>query len=58
MTVLIFVKSITVLADALKWHYIRSTGSGEAWTVVYYLLAGFKGIALFLVLMLIGSGWR
>lgn len=58
MTVLIAVKAVTVFADAIKWHYIRSTGSGEAWTVIYYLLAGFKGIALFLVLMLIGSGWR
>jgi len=57
MTVLVCVKATTVLADAIKWHYIRSTGSGDAWTVIYYLLAGFKGVALFLVLMLIGSGW-
>jgi len=57
MTVLVIVKATTVMADAIKWHYIRQTGSGEAWSVIYYLLAGFKGVGLFVVLMLIGSGW-
>ena len=57
MTFLLVVKVMTVYCDALRWHYIRWTGSGEAWSVFFYFFSFLKGMMLFLVILLIGSGW-
>ena len=42
---------------AQKWRYTRWTGSGEAWSVFYYMFSFLKGTLLFVVILLIGSGW-
>ena len=57
MAMLLVVKTLTVLADSAKYHYIRWTGSGEAWSVIYYMFEFLKGVMLFVVILLIGSGW-
>ena len=57
MSALIVLKTITVLFESVRYHYIRFTGHAEFWTVVYYSLTFLKGVFLFTVILLIGSGW-
>lgn len=58
MAVLVVLKSITVLLESVHYHYIALTGSAEGlWNILYYIFAGLKGITLFTVILLIGSGW-
>lgn len=54
MSFLLLIKSLTVFSDAMKWRYTRWTGSGEAWSVFYYLFSFLKGMLLFVVILLIG----
>lgn len=57
MSALIVLKTLTVLFESVRYHYIRLTGHAEFWTVVYYGLSFLKGTFLFTVILLIGSGW-
>ena len=57
MSMLLTLKTITVFAESARYHYIRVTGSGEAWSVIFYIFTFLKGIMLFVVILLIGSGW-
>lgn len=57
MTVLLAIKTCSVLFESIRYHYIRISGHAELWTVVYYTLAFIKGTFLFTVILLIGSGW-
>jgi hypothetical protein len=57
MAILLLLKCATMFAESAKYHYIRWTGSGEAWSVIYYMFEFMKGIMLFVVILLIGSGW-
>lgn len=57
MTALLLLKVITVFAESARYHYIRVTGTGEAWSVVYYFFGFIKSMMLFVVILLIGSGW-
>ena len=59
MTLLIILKCITLLVDSIRYHYISLVGSysSETWNIIYYIFALFKGLMLFLVILLIGSGW-
>jgi hypothetical protein len=41
----------------LDYHFIKTTGSGEGWAIAYYIFAGLKGIMLFTLIALIGTGW-
>ena len=57
MLLLIILKTLAIFAESAKYHYIRWTGSGEAWSIIYYFFEFIKGMMLFLVILLIGSGW-
>ena len=57
MTVLLVFKTLSMLFESIRYHYLRLTGSAEAWSIVYYLFAFLKGITLFVVVLLIGTGW-
>jgi hypothetical protein len=57
MSVLLVFKTITVLLESVRYHYIRFTGHAEFWSVVYYIMSAVKSIFLFTVVLLIGSGW-
>ena len=57
MTALLLLKVVTVFAESARYHYIRVTGTGEAWSVVYYFFGFVKSMMLFVVILLIGSGW-
>lgn len=57
MTVLLVFKTLSMLFESIRYHYLGLTGAAEAWSIVYYLFAFLKGITLFVVMLLIGSGW-
>ena len=57
MGALLVVKSLTLLSQAMRYHYIDVDGDGEGWQIVYYIFASLKGVMLFVVILLIGTGW-
>jgi len=48
---------MSVFFESLRYHAIRITGHAELWSVVYYGITFVKGIFLFTVILLIGTGW-
>ena len=57
MSALLGVKTLTILLESIRYHYIGVMGHAELWSFVYYTFAFLKGIFLFVVILLIGSGW-
>jgi len=57
MSLLVVLKLLSLLFHSIEYHYIQTTGSGAGWRVVYYIFAGLKGIMLFILIALIGTGW-
>lgn len=57
MGVLLVFKSLAMLSKSLRYHYVDRTGQGEGWQFVYYVFASLKGMTLFVVILLIGTGW-
>ena len=57
MTVLVTLKVLTMLVDGIKLNYMAREGTGSAWDYLWFFLYGVKGAALFIVIVLIGSGW-
>jgi len=56
MAALLVLKVGTLLSESIRYRAISETGSGEAWSYVYYTLSGLKGVMLFVVILLIGTG--
>lgn len=57
MTALGVFKVLTLLAQCAMYHYIRVTGSPDGWNVAFYIFTLFRGVFLFAVIILIGTGW-
>ena len=57
MALLLTLKCLTLLVEGIRFHYISIVGVAEAWSIVYYVFAFVKGVMLFTVILLIGSGW-
>ena len=57
MTVLLLLKFLCVFTESIRYHYIRIYGHAAGWTFIYYAISFFKGMFLFTVILLIGSGW-
>ncbi|KAL9181366.1 hypothetical protein ACHAXT_010171 [Thalassiosira profunda] len=57
MTLLLGLKTTTVFFEALRYHFIRIQGHAEVLSTVYFVMSFVKGIFLFTVILLIGSGW-
>eukprot|EP00579_Thalassiosira_antarctica_P032705 CAMPEP_0202002230 /NCGR_PEP_ID=MMETSP0905-20130828/8118_1 /ASSEMBLY_ACC=CAM_ASM_000554 /TAXON_ID=420261 /ORGANISM="Thalassiosira antarctica, Strain CCMP982" /LENGTH=552 /DNA_ID=CAMNT_0048559073 /DNA_START=67 /DNA_END=1721 /DNA_ORIENTATION=+ len=57
MTLLLGLKTVTVFFEALRYHYIRIHGHAEFLSAVYLFMSFVKGIFMFTVILLIGSGW-
>eukprot|EP00897_Mesotaenium_endlicherianum_P007397 jgi/Mesen1/6686/ME000343S05846 len=57
MAVLIYLKALTVLSQAGEYAYIKATGAPHGWNIAYYVFSFFRGIMLFTVIVLIGTGW-
>ncbi|CAI7811993.1 unnamed protein product [Closterium sp. NIES-54] len=57
MGVLVLLKAFTVLSQAGEYAYIRATGDPQGWNIAFYVFSFFRGIMLFTVIVLIGTGW-
>jgi len=57
MTVLILLKLLSLFFKTIEYHYIKTTGSAGGWNIAYYIFAGLKGVMLFVLIALIGTGW-
>ncbi|KAJ7559762.1 hypothetical protein O6H91_04G100100 [Diphasiastrum complanatum] len=57
MGVLVFLKALNLLAEVEDLIYIKTTGTAHGWDIVFYIFGFFRGIMLFTVLVLIGTGW-
>ncbi|KAE8889286.1 hypothetical protein PF005_g7877 [Phytophthora fragariae] len=58
MATLVGVKTVALFAEAMRAYYMRRNGDTlTAWTAVSYAFMSLKGLLLFSVLLLIGTGW-
>jgi hypothetical protein len=57
MTLLLVLKLLSLLFQTIQYHFIKVNGSGAGWSIVYYIFAGLKGVMLFILIALIGTGW-
>lgn len=58
MTGVVLVKMTSVLFLSLDYHYQNIVGHPGGWTVAYYVVNFAKGISIFCIVALIGSGWQ
>ncbi|EEF43452.1 protein CANDIDATE G-PROTEIN COUPLED RECEPTOR 7 [Ricinus communis] len=57
MLAVVIMKALNLLFEAEDKSYIKRTGSAHGWDVLFYIFSFFKGIALFTLIVLIGTGW-
>ncbi|XXG54902.1 hypothetical protein AAC387_Pa03g2670 [Persea americana] len=57
MAGLLLIKAIYLICAAEDKHYIKITGTPHGWDVLFYIFQCIRGILLFTVIVLIGTGW-
>ncbi|CEG48982.1 G protein-coupled seven transmembrane receptor [Plasmopara halstedii] len=58
MALLVTVKTLLLFAEAMRVYYMKCHGDTlTAWTPVVYTFMSLKGLLLFSIVMLIGTGW-
>jgi len=57
MTAFFILKVLSLLFDAIRFHFIKNDGRAVAWDVLYFIFAFVKGVMLFVLIALLGSGW-
>ncbi|CAM8876424.1 unnamed protein product [Rhodiola kirilowii] len=57
MLAVVILKTLNLLCEAEDKSYIKRTGSAHGWDVLFYIFSFLKGISLFTLLVLIGTGW-
>lgn len=53
----VLLKALNLLCEAEDKSYIKRTGSAHGWDVLFYIFSFLKGITLFTLIVLIGTGW-
>lgn len=57
MLAVLFLKALNLLCEAEDKSYIKRTGTAHGWDVLFYIFSFLKGITLFTLIVLIGTGW-
>ena len=57
MALLLTFKCLTMVLESLRYGYISKHGETGVWSDLYYVFESLKGIMLFIVIALIGTGW-
>lgn len=57
MGMLVLLKALYMFSEAEDKFYIKKTGTPHGWDVAFYAFSFLKGVMLFTVLVLIGTGW-
>ncbi|AED94766.1 unnamed protein product [Arabidopsis thaliana] len=53
----VVLKALNLLCEAEDKSYIKKTGTAHGWDVLFYIFNFLKGITLFTLIVLIGTGW-
>jgi len=57
MAVLLVFKVLTLVSNGVRFQVVKQTGHADGWTVVFYIFTFLRSIFLFVVILLIGTGW-
>nr|XP_043628189.1 protein CANDIDATE G-PROTEIN COUPLED RECEPTOR 7 [Erigeron canadensis] len=57
MMVVVILKAVNLVCEGEDKSYIKRTGSAHGWDVLFYIFSFLKGITLFTLIVLIGTGW-
>ena len=57
MTAVLILKALSMAFESVRYHFIALHGHAELWSFAYYFITFLKGVMLFTVILLIGSGW-
>jgi hypothetical protein len=57
MCALVCLKAMILICEAKDSSFIKRTGIVHGWDVAFYIFNFFRGIMLFTLIVLIGTGW-
>ncbi|CAD5191144.1 unnamed protein product [Musa acuminata subsp. malaccensis] len=57
MLAVVVLKALSLFCEAEEKSYLERTGSAGGWDVLFYIFSFLKGISLFTLMILIGTGW-
>ncbi|KAI5072847.1 hypothetical protein GOP47_0012953 [Adiantum capillus-veneris] len=57
MGILVALKAFYMFSEAEDKFYVKKTGTPHGWDVAFYAFSFLKGVMLFVVIVLIGTGW-
>jgi len=57
ITTFVVLKVLTLLFEAIEYHYKKTTGHAGGWIVAFYIFSGLKTTMFFVIIALIGTGW-
>ncbi|KAF5175487.1 hypothetical protein FRX31_034921 [Thalictrum thalictroides] len=57
MAALLLFKALKIICAAEDKLFVRTTGTPHGWDIAFYIFGFFKGVVLFTVIILIGTGW-
>ncbi|KAJ6714258.1 hypothetical protein OIU85_025826 [Salix viminalis] len=57
MLAVVILKTMNLLCEAEDKSYIKRTGYAHGWDILFYIFSFLKGITLFTLIVLIGTGW-
>ncbi|KAG0586919.1 hypothetical protein KC19_2G127400 [Ceratodon purpureus] len=57
MGLLVVLKALNMICEAEDKQYVKRTGTPHGWDVAYYIFNSLRGLLLFSVIVLIGTGW-
>ncbi|CAI8614529.1 unnamed protein product [Vicia faba] len=57
MAVLLLMKAFNLICAAEDKHFVKVTGLPHGWDVLFYIFQFIRGVVLFTVIVLIGTGW-
>ena len=58
MTCLIVLKMLSLVFRTIDYHVTMREGQAQGWAAVYYAFAAAKGGLMFVLIALIGTGWK
>eukprot|EP00798_Chlamydomonas_sp_ICE-L_P015863 gene15863-21990_t len=50
-------KALTLMSQALMYHFLEYSGKADGWNVAYYIFTFCRGVLFFVVVVLVGTGW-
>lgn len=57
MLAVVVLKALNLLCESEDKSFIERTGSAHGWDILFYIFSFLKGISLFTLIVLIGTGW-